>query len=162
MKSTTRSKWTMFPGCRFLIYLLSVVGLARLSSAQQVASQNYGSVDDLQRSYQMDHYTELAKSGPGRGENIYFYKCFYCHNHYAKGGPALENLFKHPGLYSGDPVNDQTVAALIKNGSPGMPGFGYSLSDGDIEDLIRYFKGDPCCYEADNPPVNPQYRAVTQ
>ena len=162
MKSTTRSKRAMSPGCRLLICLLSLVPLAGLSSAQQVASQNNGPVDDLQRAYQMDQYAELAKSGPARGENIYFYKCFYCHNHYAKGGPALENLFKHPELYSGDPVNDPTVAALIKNGSSGMPGFGYSLSDRDIEDLISYFKSDACCYEADNPPVNPQYHAVTQ
>jgi streptogramin lyase/mono/diheme cytochrome c family protein len=161
-KSEMRSKKTGLAGSILSICVFLFVGMARLSSAQQIASQNEGPSGDLQRAYQMDQYTELAKSGPERGENIYFYKCFYCHNHYAKGGPALENLFKHPQLYSGDPVNDQTVAALIKNGSSGMPGFGYSLSDGDLEDLISYFRSEACCYEADNPPANPQYRAVTQ
>src|SRR5580704_6101999 len=99
-----------------------------------------GPIDDLQRSYQMDQYRELAKSGPARGENIYLYKCFYCHNHYAKGGPALENLFQHPHLNSGKPVNDQTVAAQIANGSLGMPGYRYSLSNEEMGDLIGYLR----------------------
>ncbi|MBZ5642247.1 MAG: c-type cytochrome [Acidobacteriia bacterium] len=162
MKSTTRSKRTMFAGCRLSICLLSVVGLARLSSAQRVADGNNRPTDDLQRSLQMNRYMELATSGPARGENIYFYKCFVCHNQYAKGGPALENLFKRSQLYSGDLVNDRTVAAQIKNGSLGMPGFGYGLSDRDIEDLINYFKSAACCYEADDPPTNPQYLAMTR
>ena len=162
MMSKLHWKKTHLAGGILSIVVLLVAGLTRLSSAQQVASQNIGPVDDLQRSYQMDRYTELAKSGPARGENIYFYKCFVCHNHYAKGGPALENLFRHPHLNSGDSVNDQTVTAQIKKGSSGMPGFGYSLSDGDIKDLINYLKSEACCYEADTPPANPQYHALTQ
>src|ERR1700688_332913 len=121
MVSKLHWKKTRLAGGTLSILVLLVASLTRLSSAQQDASQNIGPVDDLQRSYQMDRYTELAKSGPARGEDIYFYKCFVCHNHYANGGPALENLFQHPQL-SGDPVNDQTVAAQIKNGSRGMPG----------------------------------------
>src|ERR1041385_1790264 len=50
--------------------------------------------DDLQRSFQLDNYTVVAENGPGRGEVIYFYKCWMCHNKYAKGGPYLQDLYK--------------------------------------------------------------------
>jgi streptogramin lyase/mono/diheme cytochrome c family protein len=123
------------------------------------AEEPKSSLNDLQRSYQMDRYTEIADRGAARGENIYFYKCFVCHNHYAKGGPSLDDLFHHPQLASGGAVTDQALTSLIKAGAGGMPGFGYSLTDADIEDLLSYFKGAGCCYEADHPPANPLYLA---
>src|SRR5438128_1685460 len=116
----------------FSFCILFGVGLSRLLSAQQAPSENNGLEDNLQRAYQINQYAELSKSGPERGENIYFDKCFVCHNHYVKGSPPLKDLFKYSSLYSGDPVDDQTVAAQIKNGSSGMPGFGHSLNDKDI------------------------------
>ena len=97
------------------------------------------SADDLQRSRRLDTYTILADSGASRGENIYFYKCWMCHNQYAKSAPLLKNLFQRDSLFSGDPVNDDNVAAKIKEGGPGMPAFRTSLSDTDISDLRRLF-----------------------
>jgi streptogramin lyase/cytochrome c5 len=117
--------------------------------------------DDLQRSTRHDSYRVIADSGAGRGENIYFYKCWMCHNQYAKTGPYLKELFKHTELMSGDPVNDQTVAAKIKEGGPGMPSFGTTLDDSEIADLITYFKEGKCCVEGENPAANPWYRAAT-
>ena len=44
--------------------------------------------DDLQRSLRLDNYTVVADSGPARGETIYFYKCWMCHNKYTKARPT--------------------------------------------------------------------------
>jgi streptogramin lyase/cytochrome c5 len=117
--------------------------------------------DDLQRSIRLDTYTLDAESGPARGENIYFYKCWMCHNKYAESAPYLKELYKRPNLMTGEPVNDETVAEQIKKGSPGMPSFGTTLSDADIADLRTYIKEGKCCVEGENPPANPWYRAET-
>ena len=62
---------------------------------------------------------------------------------------------------TGDPVNDETVAKQIRNGSPQMPAFGTALKDADIADLLAYLHNG-CCYEETNPPKNPWYRATAQ
>jgi streptogramin lyase/mono/diheme cytochrome c family protein len=118
--------------------------------------------DDLQRSRRLDTYTILADSGASRGENIYFYKCWMCHNQYAKTGPLLKDLYQRDTLSSGDPVNDDNITAKIKEGGAGMPAFRTSLSDTDIADLRAYFHSGKCCVEGENPPANPWYRAETQ
>jgi streptogramin lyase len=146
---------------RFPIRIVGLVMLACVSQALR-AQEPKSSLNDLQRSYQMDRYTEISDRGAARGENIYFYKCFVCHNHYAKGGPALTGLFHHAQLASGGPVNDQSVTSVIKRGAGAMPGFGYSLTDADVEDLLSYFKVEGCCYEADHPPANPLYLASSR
>src|ERR1700732_5224806 len=46
--------------------------------------------DDLQRSIRLDTYRLDADSGAARGENIYFYKCWMCHNKYAESAPYLK------------------------------------------------------------------------
>src|SRR5216684_8114261 len=75
------------------------------------------STDDLQRSLRLDTYKILGDSGAARGENIYFYKCWMCHNQYTKGAPLLKDLFKRENLTTGDPVNDDNVTAIIKEGA---------------------------------------------
>ncbi len=116
--------------------------------------------DDYQRSSQIYGYTATAKSGPKRGEELYYYKCWICHNQYAKTGPQLHDLFKRPTFStSEDPVNDQTVAARIREGAAGMPAFGTTLKPADISDLLSYLK-DGCCFDSHNPPPNPAYREV--
>ena len=117
------------------------------------------STDDLQRSLRLDNYTEVADSGAARGETIYFYKCWMCHNQYTKSAPLLKDLYQHESLSSGDPVNDDNVTAKIKEGGPGMPAFRTSLSDADVADLRAYFHSGKCCVEGENPPANPWYLA---
>jgi streptogramin lyase/mono/diheme cytochrome c family protein len=116
--------------------------------------------DDLQLSYKLDHFTELADSGPLRGENIYWHKCFVCHNQYQKSAPPLEGLFKLDALVDGSPVNDQTVTKQIKEGGSGMPALGTTLSDSDIADVVSYLHDLKCCSEGENLPANPRYRAA--
>src|SRR5437879_129510 len=117
--------------------------------------------DDLQRSLRLDNYTVVADSGAGRGEVIYFYKCWMCHNRYAKGGPYLQDLYQHAKLVSGEPVTDDSVSAKIKAGGPGMPAYRTTLTDTDIADLRAYLHSGKCCVEGENPPPNPWYRAQT-
>jgi virginiamycin B lyase len=151
-----------------LMALLLAGATARLSRANtapkppKAAAAPDVSADDLQRSRRLDTYTILADSGASRGENIYFYKCWMCHNQYAKSAPLLKDLFKHESLSSGDPANDDNVTAKIKEGGAGMPAFRTSLSDSDISDLVAYFHSGKCCVEGENPPANPWYRAETQ
>jgi streptogramin lyase/cytochrome c5 len=128
---------------------------------QQAAATAQISTDDLQRSRRLDTYTILADSGAARGENIYFYKCWMCHNQYTKSAPLLKDLFQRENLTSGDPVNDDNVTAKIKEGGPGMPAFRTSFSDADIADLRAYFHSGKCCVEGENPPANPWYQADT-
>ena len=118
--------------------------------------------DDLQRSLRLDNYRILADSGAGRGENIYFFKCWMCHNQYTKTAPLLKDLYQHKTLGTGAPVSDDTVTAKIKEGSPVMPAFKFSLSDADIADLLAYFRSGKCCADGENPPLNPSYQAETQ
>ncbi len=113
--------------------------------------------DPDQRSYKIYTYEKAATGGPKRGEEIYYYNCFFCHNEYTKAAPKLQGLFQHATLLLGQPVNDDTVKSQIVDGSPGMPAFKYTLSAADISDLMSFLHN--CCFDADNPPPNPQYRA---
>jgi virginiamycin B lyase len=128
----------------------------------QAASDPIMARDDLQRSARMNSYTLVANSGAARGENIYFYKCWTCHNRYTQSAPYLQDLYQRSSLLSGKPVNDQSVAEHIKEGSALMPAFRSSLSDSDIADLVAYIREGKCCVEGENPPANPWYRAETQ
>jgi streptogramin lyase/cytochrome c5 len=112
--------------------------------------------DDLQRSYKIDHYTEVADSGPRRGENIYAHKCWVCHNKYQTVAPHLSTLV------NGSPVNEEAVTAQIKNGGAGMPSFRTTLSDSDVADVVSYLRGGQCCLEGEDLPANPWYRASAQ
>jgi streptogramin lyase len=121
--------------------------------------------NDLQRSVGIYGYNVAANSGPIRGEVLYYYKCWFCHNDYAREAgslaPALKDIFKRATLVTGEPVNDDTVAKHIRNGSPQMPAFGTTLKAADIADLIAYLHNG-CCYEETRSPVNPWYRATAQ
>jgi hypothetical protein len=127
-------------------------------------------VDELQRSNRIDSYFLVAKDGAARGETLYYYKCWTCHNQYTiqaqYGDKApflqLKGLFQRQKLNSGQPVNEESVTTQIKNGSGGMPSFGTNIADKDIADLVSYLKSGRCCLEGDNPPSNPWYTAEKQ
>ena len=126
------------------------------------ASSSDTNNDDLQLSYRIDHYTEVADSGAARGENIYAHKCWVCHNKYQKEAPHLEGLFHFEALVTGAPVDDDSVTTQIRNGGPGMPSFHTTLTDADISDVVSYLHSEKCCIEGETLPANPWYRAATQ
>ena len=141
------------------IVLFAAVASVRFETASAAAGKDVSSADNLQRSSHLDSYTLLADGGALRGENIYFYKCWMCHNKYAKGGPYLKELFKRENLVTGEPVSDQSVAQFIQEGAAGMPAFKTTLSDAQISDVVTYIKEGKCCVEGEDPPKNPWYRA---
>ena len=117
-------------------------------------------IDPYQRSYEIYNYQTTAKSGPQRGEELYFFKCWVCHNQYVQAGsqtgPQLKGLFKR--TMGGQPVTDEVVADKIKTGGLNMPAYRTTLKDADVADLVAYIKSDKCCFDAENPPPNPRYR----
>src|SRR6202030_163969 len=135
------------------------IGMAVVFAATAAAADKEVATDDLQRSLRLDTYRVVADSGAGRGENIYFFKCWMCHNQYAKSAPLLKDLYQRKNLVGGAPVSDDSVTAKIKEGGPGMPSFRTTLSDSDIADLRTYIKEGKCCVEGENPPANTWYRA---
>jgi streptogramin lyase/mono/diheme cytochrome c family protein len=131
------------------------------AQSARIAAEERTTRDEHQRSAEIYGMTTTAASGSQRGEEIYYYKCWFCHNQYAKTGPPLKDLYKRPTLMLGAPVNDQAVADKIRSGGPAMPAYRHTLNDADIADLIAYFRSEKCCFEGDEPPPNPRYRGAS-
>jgi streptogramin lyase/mono/diheme cytochrome c family protein len=117
--------------------------------------------DEYQRSAEIYEMKTTAKAGAQRGEELYYYKCWYCHNEYAKTAPLLRGLYDRGYLMSSKPVNDENVAEKIRKGGPLMPAYGYTLSEADMDDLLSYIRDKKCCFEGAEPPPNPRYRGAT-
>lgn len=137
------------------------VGLAQLAS-QQASAGDAGTaiVDKFQKSYEVLANNEVAKSGVGRGETLFFYKCWMCHNPGAEGdrsglvGPPLKDVVTRLR-------GEEAVATKIKMGGARMPAFRHNFTDADLADLIAYLKSSKCCYDNQDPPKNPHYNADT-
>jgi mono/diheme cytochrome c family protein len=127
------------------------------ASAQEAAAQQPAR-DPYQKSLQVYEFRKAAASGPERGQEIFYYKCWFCHNEFTKDIPRLPGLYQRPALISGEPVNDDTVKAKIRDGGPGMAAYKYALSEPDLNDLVSYLR-EKCCWNSDSPPPNPHYRA---
>ncbi len=139
-------------------------GLIGESAKGQTPSQQ-AATGNFQRSVEIYNFTMGATSGPQRGEEIYYFKCWVCHNDYTiKAGtpaPPLKDLFQRPRLMTGQPVNEETVAEKIRDGGPLMPAYRHTLADADIADLMSYFRDEKCCFDGEEPPANPRYRATS-
>jgi mono/diheme cytochrome c family protein len=114
--------------------------------------------DYNQRALEIYEFKKAAQSGPERGQEIFYYKCWFCHNEFTKDVPKLTGLYQRTQLFSGQPVNDETVKDQIRNGSPSMAAYKYTLNDADLNDLVGYLR-EKCCWDSDSPPPNPRYRA---
>jgi mono/diheme cytochrome c family protein len=148
---------------RVAVVTAAVMLLAAAASAQDAASPRpaepgAAARDPYQRSLQVYEFSKAAPSGPDRGQEIFYYKCWFCHNEFTKDIPKLTGLYQHAALISGEPVNDDTIKAKIRNGGPGMAAYRYALSEADLGDLVSYLR-EKCCWNSDSPPPNPHYRA---
>ncbi len=114
--------------------------------------------DPYQRSLAIYEFKKAAQSGPDRGREIFYYKCWFCHNEFAKGAPALKGVFQRDKLLSGRPTTEDGIKDEIRNGGAGMAAYKYTLNDADLSDLAAYLK-DQCCWDSNSPPPNPRYRA---
>jgi cytochrome c5 len=147
-----------------MIVLAPAGAIGPLACAQELPQQGATheptspTKDYYQRSLEIYEFKKAAPSGPERGREIFYYKCWFCHNEFTSGAPRLEGLYRHPALISGQPVNDDTVKEKIRNGGPGMAAYKYSLSEDDLNDLVAFVR-EACCWNSDSPPPNPRYRA---
>ena len=138
------------------------VGLVQLASQSTPrGTPTNAVVDRFQRTYEVLGDNEVATSGVARGETLYFYKCWMCHQEFASQGdptglvgPPLKDLFQRS-------ITNDAVAAKINNGGPRMPAFRHTLTDADVADLVSYLRSPKCCYELDEPPKSPHYKAET-
>jgi cytochrome c len=74
------------------------------------------------------------------GSQIFQQNCSVCHNLTAetKVGPGLAGLFAKSTLRNGQPFNEVNLAAWIRSGGGGMPGF--PLADDQMAALIVFLK----------------------
>src|SRR5271165_4906876 len=146
---------------RILAGAMVAIGVAADSWMGQAPAQSEPgalSKDYSQRSLEIYEFRKAVQRGPERGREIFYYKCWFCHNEFTKDIPKLTGLYQHPALLSGQPVNDDTVKGKIRNGGPAMAAYKYTLSDADLDDLVSYLR-EKCCWNSDSPPSNPRYLA---
>jgi mono/diheme cytochrome c family protein len=143
----------------FLAFALMAAVLLSPAFAQQASPQKQPAVKDYyQRSLATYEFRKAAQSGPERGREIFYYKCWFCHNEFTKNAPQLAGLYQRGTLLSGLPVNDGTVKDRIRNGGAGMAAYKYTLSEEDLNDLVSFVR-EKCCWDSDAPPLNPRYQA---
>ena len=76
------------------------------------------------------------------GRKVYDNYCDRCHEPYSssgKQGPPLKGVYSKPYLpLSGLPANDERIGEIVRYGRSKMPGFGQTLSNQQIQDLLVY------------------------
>jgi mono/diheme cytochrome c family protein len=82
-------------------------------------------------------------------QRIYLSQCASCHGARGEGSWRATLLLMRPGNLADprvmDSLSDEYLLMLIRNGGaalgkPGMPAFGYHLTDDEIRELIRYLR----------------------
>ena len=91
-------------------------------------------------------------AGASRGERLYYAYCVECHGRDGRGSWRAALFLLRPGNLA-DPKRmsshtDRYLFDILKHGGsplgrPGMPAFGYHLSDADIEALVGYIRTLP-------------------
>ena len=93
--------------------------------------------------------TPRPPAGASSAERLYTGLCSTCHGPDGRGSWRAALFLIRPGnLADGDVVrrSDEYLVDIIKHGGspigrPGMPGFGATLSDAEIKELVRYVRG---------------------
>ena len=124
----------------------------------QAAADEPPLTDNYQRSLEIFEFKRGAASGVERGREIYYYKCWFCHNDLAEGAPKLVGVYQRNQLVTGRPATDEGIKEQIREGSPGMASYKYTLSEKDIDDLVTFIR-EACCWKDEEPPLNPRYVA---
>ena len=90
--------------------------------------------------------------GAPRAQRLYYALCAECHGIDGRGSWRTALFLMRPGDLTDaarmNQLSDAYVFNLIKHGGapvgrPGMPAFGYHLSDADIEALVQYVRSLP-------------------
>ena len=91
-------------------------------------------------------------AGASRGQRLYYAYCVECHGRDGRGSWRAALFLFRPGNLA-DPTrmathSDQYLFDIIKHGGaplgrPGMPAFGYHLSEDDIRTLVAFLRTLP-------------------
>ena len=84
-----------------------------------------------------------ATAKAAKGKALYDEWCEICHfteSTEKKIGPGLKGLFKRGKFADGRKVDDAALRTWIEKGGKDMPGFGDSIKQEEIRDLIAYIK----------------------
>jgi mono/diheme cytochrome c family protein len=90
--------------------------------------------------------------GASRGERLYYAYCVQCHGRDGRGAWRAALFLLRPGNLADTSRmathTDQYLFDMLKHGGapvgrPGMPAFGYHLSDADIQTLVAYLRTLP-------------------
>ena len=136
-----------------MLFIASAIGANVLAQEGSAPAKDYN-----QRALEIYEFRKAAASGPERGQEIFYYKCWFCHNEFTQGIPRLDGLYQRGKLMSGESATDAAVREKIRNGGPSMAAYKYTLSDADIDDLVSYVR-EKCCWNSDSPPLNPRFHA---
>lgn len=70
------------------------------------------------------------------------YLCHYLDRADVKFAPSLKDIYKRPSrtFANGKPINDQTMAELIAEGSDKMPAFKYTLTPQQIQLIVKFLR----------------------
>jgi hypothetical protein len=114
--------------------------------------------DPYLRALKIYEFKKGADSGAERGREIFYYKCWFCHNEFAgpQSAPNLATVFERKQLLSGRPATEEGIKEEIKNGGAGMAAYGFTLTETDLNDLVAYLKNG-CCWDSFRTPPNPRY-----
>ena len=137
----------------------AVVSSPVVQASVQSPSSEATVTDNDQRSLRIYEFRKAANSGADRGREIFYYKCWFCHNEFAgsTSAPDLATVYKRPKLLSGRPATDDGIKDEIRNGGEGMAAYKYVLSEADLNDLVSFIR-EQCCWDSTSPPPNPRYR----
>jgi len=87
-------------------------------------------------------------AGAARAQRLYYAYCVECHGVDGRGSWRAALFLLRPGNLASPRVaaeSDRYLFDIIKQGGapigrPGMPSFGYHLSDDDITELLKYIR----------------------
>ena len=89
-------------------------------------------------------------AGASRGERLYYAYCLECHGVDGRGSWRAALFLLKPGDLAerSRGESDRYLFDIIKQGGspigrPGMPAFGYQMTDADVEILVRYIRTLP-------------------
>src|SRR5262245_64592628 len=91
------------------VLIATMAVMAAAAGANVFAQEAKAPAKDYnQRALEIYEFRKAAASGPERGQEIFYYKCWFCHNEFVQGIPQLKGLYQNPNLLSGESVNDDT------------------------------------------------------
>src|SRR5262249_2231908 len=118
--------------------LLTAAIVALLAAIGSRASAQDTPKDYNQRSLEIFEFRKAARSGVERGQEIFYYKCWFCHNEFVTDVPHIAGLYKKATMLSGEPVNDANVKEKIRNGGPRNAAYKDRLQKDHLKRLLSF------------------------